>query len=71
LPFAKGRRVLPPYNSVIFDVERQLHKTYGASSECLYLVRPDGYIGFRGQPALFEELDAYLQTVFKVAAPVN
>lgn len=71
LPFAKGRRVLPPYKSVIFDVERQLHKTYGASSECLYLVRPDGYIGFRGQPALFEELDAYFQTVFKVAAPVN
>jgi len=71
LPFAKGRRVLPPYKSLIYDIDRQLHKTYGATSECIYLVRPDGYIGFRTQPASFEELDKYLQTVFKVAAPVS
>lgn len=70
VPFAKGRRTLPPYSSVIFDYERQLHKTYGASSECLYLVRPDGYIGFRSQPAQFDELDKYLQSIYKLRASV-
>lgn len=46
--------------SVLFDAERALHDRYGADTECLYLIRPDGYVGFRSQPvdedALFEHL---------------
>lgn len=61
---------LPPYKSVLFDAERNLHKTYGASSECLYLIRPDGYIGFRSQPADLDELVKYLTGVF-LMAPVK
>jgi len=36
---------------VIFDQDSKLHSEYGASAECLYLIRPDGFIGFRSQPA--------------------
>jgi hypothetical protein len=36
---------------VWLDPEGKLHARYGAGSECLYLVRPDGYVGFRSQPA--------------------
>ncbi len=37
--------------SVIFDQDSKIHRRYGASAECLYLIRPDGFIGFRAQPA--------------------
>jgi 2-polyprenyl-6-methoxyphenol hydroxylase-like FAD-dependent oxidoreductase len=36
---------------VWLDPEGKLHARYGAGSECLYVVRPDGYVGFRSQPA--------------------
>jgi len=46
--------------SVLVDRDGELEERYGALSECLYLVRPDLYIGFRSQPidrsALFEHL---------------
>jgi 2-polyprenyl-6-methoxyphenol hydroxylase-like FAD-dependent oxidoreductase len=36
---------------VWLDPEGKVHARYGAGSECVYLVRPDGYVGFRSQPA--------------------
>ncbi len=33
---------------------------YGARYECLYLVRPDGYVGFRSQPVETVPLRDYL-----------
>ena len=36
------------------------HRVYGVEAETLFLVRPDGYIGFRSQPADAEALAAYL-----------
>ncbi|MBS1991882.1 MAG: FAD-dependent monooxygenase [Cyanobacteria bacterium SZAS LIN-3] len=65
VPFAEGTRTLPNYASVIFDDQKYLHEYYGASSECLYLIRPDGYIGFRSQPASYEKLEEYLLRIFK------
>ncbi len=50
---------LPADVDVILD-RGELEDRYGAASECLYLVRPDLYIGFRSQPAHGEALDAYL-----------
>jgi FAD binding domain len=50
--------------SVICDGESDVHRRYGARSECLYLVRPDGYVGYRSQPADGERLEAYLATIF-------
>src|SRR5215467_13610242 len=40
-----------------------LHR-YGARSACLYVVRPDGYIGFRSQPPDAEALKSYLTQIF-------
>lgn len=37
--------------AVIFDQDSKLHHLFGAHAECLYLIRPDGFIGFRSQPA--------------------
>ncbi len=53
------------YTSVLFDSTKELHRAYGATSECLYLVRPDGYIGFRSQPAVAADLENYLSEILK------
>ena len=37
---------------------------YGAASECLYLIRPDGYIAFRSYPADAASLNDYLKKLF-------
>jgi 2-polyprenyl-6-methoxyphenol hydroxylase-like FAD-dependent oxidoreductase len=48
---------------VILDADRSLHHRFGASATCLYLVRPDGYVGYRSEPALAERFWAYLDRV--------
>lgn len=45
------------------DSGLEAHHAYGARQECLYLVRPDGYVGFRSQPALWEPLHAYFSAI--------
>lgn len=35
-----------------------------AASECLYLIRPDGYIAFRSYPADAASLNDYLKKLF-------
>jgi 2-polyprenyl-6-methoxyphenol hydroxylase-like FAD-dependent oxidoreductase len=45
------------------DSGLEAHHAYGARQECLYLVRPDGYVGFRSQPALWEPLNAYFSGI--------
>lgn len=50
--------------NVLFDPEGELHRRFGARSECLYLVRPDGYVGYRCQPADEHRLAAYLERIF-------
>ena len=42
---------------------REARERYGADRTSLYLIRPDGYVGFRCQPASAEALDAYLAEV--------
>ncbi len=49
---------------VVLDPEGAFHRRYGAGGECLYLVRPDGYIAYRSQPADTEKLFAYLARLF-------
>jgi len=46
------------------DPEHGTHTTYGASSSCLYLVRPDGYVGFRSRTADESKLIDYLRRNF-------
>jgi 2-polyprenyl-6-methoxyphenol hydroxylase-like FAD-dependent oxidoreductase len=50
--------------SVLMDIYGDLEDRYGARAECLYLIRPDLYVGFRSQPADQDALLAYLQRIF-------
>jgi 3-(3-hydroxy-phenyl)propionate hydroxylase len=46
---------------VLMDRERYAHDKYGVDSgSCLYLIRPDWHIGFRGGVAQAQNLHAYL-----------
>ena len=49
---------------ILVDPRGELHHRYGARIESLYLIRPDGYIGFRSQPADGEALQSYLAKIF-------
>jgi 2-polyprenyl-6-methoxyphenol hydroxylase-like FAD-dependent oxidoreductase len=49
--------------SIVNDVDGALHKHFGARSECLYLIRPDGYVAYRCQPAMSDKLEAYVGRV--------
>ncbi|MGE0369839.1 MAG: FAD-dependent monooxygenase [Candidatus Dadabacteria bacterium] len=51
-------------SSVWTDGDLRMHKDFGAARASLYLVRPDGYVGFRNQPASLEDLDEYLPGIF-------
>lgn len=52
-----------PGTTLLLDPTRALHHAYAAHSECLYLIRPDGYIGFRSFPADEASLRAYLKDI--------
>jgi 2-polyprenyl-6-methoxyphenol hydroxylase-like FAD-dependent oxidoreductase len=54
--------------SVLLDGARSLHELYGASLGSLYLIRPDGYVGFRSQPADAEPLIEYLRNNYAKAS---
>jgi hypothetical protein len=53
-----------PALPIWIDVEDKLHQKLGVTGRALVLVRPDGYIGYRGQPAdgvaLAKHLGGYL-----------
>jgi 2-polyprenyl-6-methoxyphenol hydroxylase-like FAD-dependent oxidoreductase len=55
---------LPAAEHVVLDAGKAMHRRYGAGSECLYLVRPDGYVGFRSQPAAWKPLEAHLASIY-------
>lgn len=59
----KELKDLPDHN-LYTDWELSLHHKYGAAGDCLYLVRPDGYIGYRSQPVSLEFLSTYLNKHF-------
>jgi hypothetical protein len=57
---------------MLLDPMLQVHEQFGVTHPCLYLIRPDWYIGFRGAPAdagqLEANLDRYLVPVGRGAA---
>ncbi|MCA9660768.1 MAG: FAD-dependent monooxygenase [Myxococcales bacterium] len=55
--------------AVLLDPDGVVHEAFGARGECLFLVRPDSHIGFRGQPALEGPLVEYLARIFSAAPP--
>jgi 2-polyprenyl-6-methoxyphenol hydroxylase-like FAD-dependent oxidoreductase len=50
--------------SVLLDPDAALHRRYGAGAECLYLIRPDGYVAYRAQPADAAKLERFLGRIF-------
>ncbi len=50
----------PANVAVWLDVEGQLEQSVAADDRAVIVVRPDGYIGYRGQPADAEKLERYL-----------
>ena len=55
---------LQSHGSLLLDPGGELHHCYGARAACLYLIRPDGYIGFRSQPIDADALRSYLSGLF-------
>jgi len=62
-----GTNALPPdfikMNSLWMDKDLVMHRDFGAAKSSLYLMRPDGYIGFRNQPASLSDLLEYLPVI--------
>ncbi len=48
----------------LLDPEQTLHRRYGGGRPGFYLVRPDGYIGFRGALTDADHLRSYLARLF-------
>jgi len=61
LPEEEAGGARPP-EGTLRDPAQQLHRRLGAGSPTLVLVRPDGYVGFRSQPASAEALIDHLAT---------
>jgi 4,5-epoxidase len=54
--------------TVLNDPKQRTHACYGPSTPSLYLVRPDGYVGFRCHAGDEAELVEYLQRHYGIAA---
>jgi hypothetical protein len=62
-----GNRVAPGFRGrdrLFLDPDRTLHRLYGAHTARLYLLRPDGYVAFRGDADSTDKLRAYLNAIF-------
>lgn len=51
--------------ATFLDPDNALHDRYGATAECLYLIRPDGVVGFRSQPINEARLYGHLGRLLK------
>lgn len=56
---------LPSDLDVLLDADHEIETRYGATSECLYVVRPDLYVGYRAQPPSEEKLVAWLRSFLR------
>lgn len=63
VPHAEVPEVLGA-EDVVLDSAGLLHRAFRAGAECLYLIRPDGYLAYRAQPVEPVLLMAYFARVF-------
>ena len=56
----------PVVASTHHDRDARMHAAFGAARAALVLVRPDGYVAFRNQPADRTAILDYLTTIFTV-----
>lgn len=52
------------HDEKIWDADLRIHKCYGVTKPCFYLIRPDKYIGFRGDLENQERLIHYFEQAF-------
>ncbi|TKD09552.1 FAD-dependent monooxygenase [Polyangium fumosum] len=64
VPGSEVPAALPADVPVLLDPDGELHRRFGARSECIYMVRPDGYVGYRSQPADEDKLAVWLDRLF-------
>jgi hypothetical protein len=64
VPFADKPAALDWDGPLLHDVDLEVHSHFGARSESLYLIRPDGYVGYRSQPLDAAHLTEYLEGLF-------
>jgi hypothetical protein len=57
--------------NVLNDPGQRTHVTYGATTPSLYLIRPDGYVGFRCHAVDAAELVNYLQRHYGIEASTS
>lgn len=55
---------LPADVRVVADPEAKLHQGFEAHAECAFLIRPDGYVAFRCQPADASSIMLFLKKIF-------
>ncbi len=60
VPGAGPQAPFPWPGRVSFDPDGLAHRRYGAAGACLYLVRPDKFVGYRALPPSWEALQGYL-----------
>ena len=53
----------PASDTALFDVHGHASNAYGGESGALFLIRPDGYVGFIGSDKSMGGIDAYLERI--------
>jgi hypothetical protein len=48
---------------LVIDSRREFARLYGAHRNSTYLIRPDGYVGYRSQAAELAKLRQYLSRI--------
>lgn len=64
VPDSKRPTDLPVDVTVVADPGAKLHNAYQAFAECAFLIRPDGYVAFRCQPADPSQITTFLRKIF-------
>jgi 2-polyprenyl-6-methoxyphenol hydroxylase and related FAD-dependent oxidoreductases len=54
--------------AIILDPQLTVHRRFGLSDNGLYLIRPDGYVGYRNQPTMPIALIRYLERIYIAAS---
>jgi 2-polyprenyl-6-methoxyphenol hydroxylase-like FAD-dependent oxidoreductase len=63
-----GRTQSWPQQLMVTDPDAAAHRAYGASVPCLYLLRPDRYVGFRSLLPGRSALGGYVSRIFRLRA---
>jgi 2-polyprenyl-6-methoxyphenol hydroxylase-like FAD-dependent oxidoreductase len=64
LPGHSDETVTDKNVNVLYDKSGNAHARYGAKGECVYLIRPDGYIGYRSLPPNLSRLKEHISKFY-------